>query len=217
MTKAFDLQRLNVPLLAQQNAQLQGTLSLGELDRLGLGLAADALLESAAIDASLGGQAHGSVVHWSMAFFESELPALNTTPPMVVSSPRVAPLGQLLARAHPTLVLGAKACVSLVCQRCLASFEEALEVQRRFYWVANEDTALALDEALEDDLLVSSSAFDGQALVEDELILALPLVPMHDTCPVALSPQLASSAEDDVLSSRPNPFAVLSGLKVKKG
>ena len=75
----------------------------------------------------------------------------------------------------------------------------------------------ALDEALEDDLLVSSSAFDGQALVEDELILAMPLVPMHDTCPVALSPQQGSSAQDDLLSSRPNPFSVLSGLKVKKG
>ena len=217
MTKVFDLQRLNVPLLAQQNAHLQGTLSLGELDRLALGLAAVPSLEPTAIDTARGSPSDGSVVHWSMAFFESELPALNTTTPMVVSSPRVAPLGQLLSREHPTLVLGAKARVSLVCQRCLAPFEEALEVQRRFYWVANEDTALALDEALEDDLLVSSTAFDGQALVEDELILALPLVPMHESCPVALSPQLGSSAQDDLLSSRPNPFAVLSGLKVKKG
>ena len=217
MTKAFDLQRLNVPQLAQQNAHLQGTLSLGELDRLGLGLAAGASLEPAAIDTPLAPHADGPVVQWSMAFFESELPALNTISPMVVSSPRIAPLGQLLAREHPTLVLGVKARVSLVCQRCLAPFEEALEVQRRFYWVANEDTALALDEALEDDLLVSSSAFDGQALVEDELILAMPLVPMHDTCPVALSPQQGSPAQDDLLSSRPNPFSVLSGLKVKKG
>jgi uncharacterized protein len=125
-------------------------------------------------------------------------------------------LSQLLTRELPSVVLNASARVGLVCQRCLGPLQLTLDVQRQFYWVMNEDTAMALDEAMEEDVLVSSSAFDGQALIEDELIMSLPLVPMHETCLVALPQQLGVSIDDELLSIRPNPFAVLSGLKVKK-
>jgi uncharacterized protein len=227
MTKAVDLKRLNVPQLAQNNAHLQGVLPLAAFHRLAPGMqasswagpveekgeGAEVAAEVAAVDALEGEQA---LVHWTMAFFESVLPPLNPKAPLVVSSPHVPPMSKLLAHELPTLALGALARVSLVCQRCLAPLEVVLDVQRQFYLVTNEDTATALDEVMEDDLLVSSSAFDGQDLIEDELILAMPLVPMHEVCSVALPQHLGPTADDEMLSKRPNPFAVLSGLKLKK-
>ena len=222
MTKVVDLKRLNVPQLAQQNAHLQGTLPQEDFSRLSLGLELDASdaglanLQTKAGDPTDAALVPSGLVHWSMEFFESELPPLVATPNHAISSPNVPPLSQLLTRELPSVVLNASARVGLVCQRCLGPLQLTLDVQRQFYWVMNEDTAMALDEAMEEDVLVSSSAFDGQALIEDELIMSLPLVPMHETCLVALPQQLGVSIDDELLSIRPNPFAVLSGLKVKK-
>jgi uncharacterized protein len=46
--------------------------------------------------------------------------------------------------------------------------------------------------------------------VEDELILALPLVPRHDACP---QPLAAPATAEEPLAERPNPFAALAALK----
>ena len=47
-------------------------------------------------------------------------------------------------------------------------------------------------------------------LVEDQLILALPLVPMHESCPQALPVQAGAVPAADAPVS---PFAVLAGLR----
>jgi len=57
--------------------------------------------------------------------------------------------------------------------------------------------------------------FDLLAVLEDELLMALPLVPMHETCPQA-SPLVAGESDKEVgLIEKPNPFAVLAQLKKK--
>ena len=63
-------------------------------------------------------------------------------------------------------------------------------------------------------MLVWSQRFDVLDLVEDELIMALPMVPLHDSCPSLP----ASMAVPDIADSekRPNPFAVLSQLREPK-
>ena len=43
-------------------------------------------------------------------------------------------------------------------------------------------SAEAEDDQAEEDLLVATPSFDALTLIEDELILALPLVPRHDDC-----------------------------------
>ena len=58
-------------------------------------------------------------------------------------------------------------------------------------------------------MLVASRQFDLQALVEDELLLAMPLVPMHGTCPQPLTGAPAEVSEEP----RANPFAALAALK----
>jgi uncharacterized protein len=108
------------------------------------------------------------------------------------------------------LHLQAHAEVSLQCQRCLQPMVEVLEVDRRIRFVRSEQEAERLDEASEDDVLALPPRLDLRALVEDELILALPLVPRHAQCPQPL-PVPQDGALDE--ASAPHPFAALAGLR----
>lgn len=111
--------------------------------------------------------------------------------------------------------LEAKATVPLTCQRCLHPVPVALLIEQDFRFVADEATALAEDDESEEDVLVLEEAFDLVALIEDELLMSLPLVPMHPTC---LSEQAPTSKEEAALlaEAKPNPFAVLATLKTRK-
>ncbi len=103
------------------------------------------------------------------------------------------------------------------CQRCLAEVSTHLEVVRSYRFVADEATAEAEDDDCEEDLLAISREFNLLALIEDELLMALPQVPMHDICPV--QPKMATVDEDfeaEGNAGKPNPFAVLASLKAKK-
>jgi uncharacterized protein len=113
------------------------------------------------------------------------------------------------------LHLEAKATVPLTCQRCLHLVPVELLIEQDFRFVADEATALAEDDESEEDLLVMEDSFDLIALIEDELLMSLPLVPMHPAC---LSEQAPTSEEEDAILAevKPNPFAVLASLKTRK-
>ena len=111
--------------------------------------------------------------------------------------------------------LQAQVQVPLTCQRCLKTVMQALEVDRSFRFVPDEATAEAQDDASEEDLLVLSKDFDLLALVEDELLMALPLVPMHTDC----QSEHAPTSKDDLgaeADAKPNPFAVLATMRLSK-
>jgi uncharacterized protein len=117
------------------------------------------------------------------------------------------------------LELRVQGSVRMQCQRCLQPVTLALEVDRPIRFVADEDEAARLDEEGDDDVLALTARLDLLALIEDELILALPIVPRHDVCPQPLqvpggvaadgTPEPVPEEADD----RPNPFAVLARLK----
>lgn len=113
------------------------------------------------------------------------------------------------------LHLEAQARAPLECQRCLQPVVEPLAVDRWFRFADGEDEAERLDEASDDhDVLAASRAFDLVGLLEDELILSLPLVPRHAACPQPLAPPGSGpGAAEDPGAAAPNPFAVLSALK----
>ena len=115
------------------------------------------------------------------------------------------------------LHLEAKASVPLTCQRCMHAISVLVEVDQWYRFVATEDIAMAEDDDSEEDLLVMDPQFDLLALLEDELLMDLPLVPMHEQCPVTL-PASASAAVVEAPPApevKPNPFAVLAQLKKK--
>ena len=152
--------------------------------------------------------------------------------------------GELVAqRVGPPqtwLVLEAHATLPWACQRCLHPVELPTEVSRKLRFVKDEATAAQLDAELDDDVLVLSRSFDLISLIEDELIMAAPIVPFHDECPdmpvMSISdpgvdepepePEPATSHEapggeagahaSSRAGGKPHPFAALAQLKVKK-
>lgn len=106
--------------------------------------------------------------------------------------------------------------LALTCQRCMTPVPTSLAVAQWYRFVASEAVAMAEDDGSEEDLLVLTPQFDLLAVVEDELLMALPLVPMHEICPVLPS---FSAGEVDLLEpalEKPNPFAALAQLKKPK-
>ena len=119
-------------------------------------------------------------------------------------------------QAQYWLHLDAVAMVPLTCQRCLAPVETPLVVDRWFRFVADEATAAAQDDACEEDLLVMAGEFSLPALVEDELVLELPLIARHAQCPVQPKLQAADPGFAESSQAREKPFAALAGLKLRK-
>jgi uncharacterized protein len=110
----------------------------------------------------------------------------------------------------PGLVLGARAAVVVACQRCLQPLELGLDVDRPIAFAPDEESAERLDEANEIDVLAMPHRLDLLELLEDELVLAMPLVPRHEVCPDP--PQLTDPA-DATLETAENPFAALAAWK----
>lgn len=150
--------------------------------------------------------------------------------PAAVSWQATGSLRQVLGGSPETrLHLQAQARVWVTCQRCLGPQVLQLEVNRTFRFVRDEDEAAQLDETTDDeDVLAMGRPLDLLALVEDELIMALPIVPRHEICPAPLS---ALARQENVLvqggsspsqsqaaraetSDAPHPFAVLKNLKI---
>ena len=113
--------------------------------------------------------------------------------------------------AETWLDLEVQAMVPLQCQRCLQTLAEPLQVQRQIRFVPTEEEAERLDEESEDDVLLLPHRLDLQELLEDELILALPLVPRHTVCPEPLVAATEAEAHDEEVPA--HPFAALAALR----
>ena len=111
--------------------------------------------------------------------------------------------------AQTWLHLEAATQVALECQRCLRPVDMPLQIARNFLFVHGEDAAAQLDADTEDDVLAITRALDLRELIEDELLLAMPIVPRHEHCPEPLVPVVDEAPAAD----KPNPFAALAGLK----
>ena len=111
------------------------------------------------------------------------------------------------------LHLSANTQIALNCQRCLAASEFDLEVTRSFRFVENEQIALSQDDENEEDLLVIDKKFNSLDLIEDELIMSLPIIPRHSSCHNLYLTELVAENAQSTDFERPNPFAVLQKLK----
>jgi uncharacterized protein len=141
----------------------------------------------------------------------SLLPPAAGEPPAVVSW-RAEGRQRAVLGGEPEvwLQLRADTSVRLECQRCLQPMVHALQVDRRLRFVEGEDEAQRLDEDSDDDVLALPASLDLPALIEDELILALPLVPRHEACP---DPLPMAAADPGALDDAPHPFAALERLR----
>ncbi len=121
------------------------------------------------------------------------------------------------------LHLTAQTSIALECQRCLEPAQHVLDIDNWFRFAATEEQAAALDAESDHDVLAQSVNFDLLELIEDELLLALPVIPRHEVCPPSVvdAHTVGTSAEghpDDAAGEarpddKPNPFAVLASLR----
>ncbi|CAM5198200.1 Large ribosomal RNA subunit accumulation protein YceD OS=Castellaniella defragrans OX=75697 GN=HNR28_003026 PE=3 SV=1 [Castellaniella defragrans] len=115
--------------------------------------------------------------------------------------------------ARRWLDVTAQGVVRVICQRCLAPFDLQLRVSNTLGLLDNAAQIEAMDaleaegQGSDAEYLVADAAFDVEAFIEDELILALPFAPRHEVCSGGQADR--SEQKDD----KPSPFAVLAQLK----
>lgn len=116
--------------------------------------------------------------------------------------------GSRHVKGYPQLSMTVTGEVSLLCQRCLLPMPQTFETHALLVLAPDEAEADATEQALDDDrmdVIVSHDSLDLLQLVEDEVLLSLPLSPRHATCPnreSGLAPE-----------PQPSPFSVLKRLK----
>ncbi len=130
---------------------------------------------------------------------------------------------------QPYLRLTVHGSVWIECQRCLSPYSQHLDVDATYRIVTREEEAdeFPLDND-EVEVIVGSSQFDLVDLIEEELLLSLPLVPKHDVCPEVhesngsrrrrgrgrwWSEWYDAGTQQESGTGRPHPFAALSKLK----
>jgi len=101
--------------------------------------------------------------------------------------------------------------VTLECQRCGKTFEHQVHATYCFSPVRNDEQAEALPEAYEPIEVDEFGEVDLLAMIEDEIILSLPVVPVHEYCEVSDADMVFGKQPAEV--EKPNPFAVLASLK----
>jgi len=117
---------------------------------------------------------------------------------------------------QPWIHLKAHTALPLVCQRCLAPVDVPVAVDRSFRFATDEAAAAAEDDASEEDVLAQSRSFDLVELVEDELLMALPVAPRHEVCPQPVRMTAGEEEFTQALAERESPFAALARLKPGK-
>lgn len=101
--------------------------------------------------------------------------------------------------------------VKLTCQRCLEPVAADLDVGVHLWLLRSEEQADRLPDDADFLVIDENGCIDLAAALEDELILALPLVPAHEEC-AAFPVEPCEEAEPEA-PARPNPFQVLASLK----
>ncbi len=106
----------------------------------------------------------------------------------------------------------ASASLRMECQRCRETVTVEVSADTSVAFVGSDDQARALPEHYE-PVVVEEERLSLGELVEEELILALPLVATHarGSCRSGFEPEPEAAAEPD--EERENPFAVLASLK----
>ena len=112
----------------------------------------------------------------------------------------------------PFVELRIEAELPLQCQRTLERFLHPVSLFQRLGLLTDEAQESALPEDMEPYLLDVGGEMHPAELVEDELILAIPVVPIDPR-----STEVTAEWPADVeVEEKPNPFAALAALKAHK-
>ena len=111
---------------------------------------------------------------------------------------------------QPQLELQINGHFNLVCQRCLGALAFDLDAAAVFILVPDESRMPQPEDERDDvEYIVADAPIDVRALIEDEVLLSLPLAPAHEN--VNCNDALSAAKEQ-----KESPFKVLQGLKLNK-
>ncbi len=117
--------------------------------------------------------------------------------------------GSVAVDGKDFLRLAASGVLTLQCQRCLSRLDWNLALESVLHLVSPgtpiPDEELEIDSF---DTIEAVSDMDVLALLEEEIMLAVPIVPRHDDCE---APHPEGTAEKE------SPFAALAGLRRNSG
>jgi uncharacterized protein len=114
---------------------------------------------------------------------------------------------------EPWIHLEVEVTLPLLCQRCLTPVDVDVVFERSFRFVATEELAAVEDEESEEDVLVLHKSFNLLELIEDELLMEMPVAPKHSICPKPVKMQAIDPDFREEEAGKPNPFAALAQLK----
>lgn len=115
------------------------------------------------------------------------------------------------SEGRPCLRLHVEGNMKVSCQRCLEPLVLEIASDRRFVLVEREEDLMDPGEEADDvDSLLAESKLDALALAEDEILLQIPMAPMHDEN-ACTQPQWSSDAGNEG-----SAFSVLGALNTKE-
>jgi uncharacterized protein len=111
-------------------------------------------------------------------------------------------------QGRPALHLKVQGELQLTCQRCLGTLAFPLRIEASLRLAATQEEVDAEPlEAEGPESIVAGKEMRVRALVEDEVLLAIPIAPRHAACAGT-----ATDAAADAAGARQTPFAGLRGL-----
>lgn len=117
---------------------------------------------------------------------------------------------------YRTITGGVVTGLRLECQRCLepVSFRVDAPVSLAMVWREDEMASLP---ARYEGVVVGQEPADLYEIVEEEILLALPLVALHDTAECRSTVPVSADPARDSEEAKKSPFSVLRSLRPKKG
>ncbi len=115
-------------------------------------------------------------------------------------------------KAQAQFQLGLSATLIAECQRCLGEVNYPISSDKTMMLVKDKEALAKVPEEFE-PVLVEEDKLSLMSIIEDELLLSLPLMFKHDACHMAVT---AKESDEEEFEVRVNPFVVLSELKSKK-
>jgi uncharacterized protein len=110
-----------------------------------------------------------------------------------------------------------RATLGLTCQRCMQALPFELDTDSRVALVASEAEAAAVPEAWE-TFLAEDGMLRFPELIAEEVLLALPIVPLHAAADCALAVPAAGAAPEAAAEpATTRPFADLKALLERGG
>ena len=112
----------------------------------------------------------------------------------------------------PQVVGQLKTNLALICQRCLERYDFPVEIDVKLAWVRSEQESANLPLQHE-PYMVESIPLKLNDVIEDELLLALPTIAMHELNECEAAKYVNSDKVTDIEEEKPNPFSILAELK----